>query len=167
MPRHDDPSQLVQLAAFEGIEAHATLVDGDWTSPTQGLGATLSEGAAAALGLKVGDSIDLVSRLNDSVTAHVVVTGIWRPDRADPYWLGSALDLDGTATTGTFTTRGPFVVDRDALLALEPTRATALEWRALPDLGRLVHGRRRRPAASGSTASRHGWRPSRRAARRR
>jgi len=135
---HDDPSQLVQLAAFERIEDHATLVDGDWTRPTTGLGATISEGAAAALGLKVGDSIDLVSRLDHAIAVHVVVTGIWRPDRADPYWLGAPLELDGTATTGTFTTRGPFVVGRDALLALDPSRATAIEWRAMPDLGRLA-----------------------------
>lgn len=134
----NDGSVLVELAAFEGIAEHATLIAGDWALLTGGnLGATLSEGAAKALGLEVGDSIELASRVDPTVLAQVVVTGIWRPDRTDPYWLEHPLDLDGTRTTGRFTTRGPFVVSRDALLGLDPSRAIALEWRALPDLGRL------------------------------
>lgn len=140
-----DGSLLVGLAAFEGIAEHATLIAGSWTAPagatggaTAPLGATLSEGAARVLHLGVGDSIDLASRLDPTLKAKVAVTGIWRPDRSDPYWLGNALDLDGTETTARFTTRGPLVVDRDALLRLDPSRAIALEWRVLPDLGRLA-----------------------------
>ena len=130
---------LVELAAFEAIQDHATLVDGSWEGPLAGdIGATLSEGAAAALDLGVGDTIDLQSRVGADTTARVVVTGIWRPDRTDPYWLESPLDLDGTSTAGRFTTRGPFVIDREALFGIEPGRATALEWRAIPDLGRLA-----------------------------
>jgi ABC-type antimicrobial peptide transport system, permease component len=146
-----DGSLLVGLAAFEGIADHATLIAGSWATttgdpsvdPSVGpadapLGATLSEGAAGALHLGVGDSIDLASRLDPTLTVPVLVTGIWRPDRTDPYWLGNTLDLDGTQTTGQYTTRGPFVIDRDALLRLDAARAIALEWRALPDLGRLA-----------------------------
>ena len=128
----------MSLAAFEGIERHATLLDGEWSRPVgNALGATISEGAASALDLAVGDRIALESRRDPSIATQVVITGIWRPDRTDPYWLAAPLDLDGTETTGRFTTRGPFVIDRAALLALEPSRGTALEWRALPDLGRL------------------------------
>ena len=135
----DDPSVLVELAAFEAIQDHATLIDGTWEGPLAGdIGATLSEGAAAALGLEIGDTMDLQSRLGAGTQLRVVLTGIWRPDPTDPYWLESPLELEGTATTGRFTTRGPFVIDRDALLGLEPGRAVALEWRAIPDLGRLA-----------------------------
>ena len=135
----DDPSVLVELAAFDAIADHATLVAGDWAGPLVGdIGATLSEGAAAALGLDVGDTIDLESRVGAGTPVRVVVTGIWRPDRTDPYWLESPLDLDGTRTTGRFTTRGPFVVGRDALLGLESGRAVAIEWRAIPALDRLA-----------------------------
>ena len=122
----DDPSVLVELAAFEAIADHATLVAGDWEGPLAGdIGATLSEGAAAALGLGVGDTIDLESRVGAGTPVRVVMTGIWRPDRTDPYWLESPLELDGTRTTGRFTTRGPFVVSREALLGLESGRAVA------------------------------------------
>lgn len=133
-----DGSKLVELASFEGIADHATLIDGAWAAAGADLGATLSEGAAAALGLRVGDTIELVSRTGEPIAIRVVVTGIWRPDRSDPYWLSAPLDLDGTVTTGRFTTRGPFVVDQAALLALESGRGVAMEWRALPDLGRLA-----------------------------
>lgn len=133
-----DGSKLVELASFGGIADHATLVDGAWATAGKDLGATLSEGAALALDLQVGDTIDLTSRVGEAVSTRVVVTGIWRPDRSDPYWLAVPLDLDGTITTGRFTTRGPFVVDEAALLALAPTRGAAMEWRALPDLGGLA-----------------------------
>ena len=86
----------------------------------------------------VGDTIELESRVGAGTPVRVVVTGIWRPDRTDPYWLESPLDLDGTRTTGRFTTRGPFVVGRDALLGLESGRAVAMEWRAIPALDRLA-----------------------------
>jgi FtsX-like permease family len=133
-----DGSKLVELASFEGIADHAALIDGAWATAGTDLGATLSEGAALALDLQVGDTMDLTSRVGDAIATRVVVTGIWRPDRTDPYWLAVPLDLDGTVTSGRFTTRGPFVVDQAALLALDPARGAAMEWRALPDLGHLA-----------------------------
>ena len=137
----DDPGGLTRLGSYRGIDAHAALIEGSW--PVAGstpLEAALSEGAAASLGAGLGDRIELVSRDDPGVTAQVSITGIWRPNRDDPYWIGSALELDGTETRGPFTTTGPIVVDREDLVRRVESRALELEWRAIPDIEALQIG---------------------------
>ena len=58
---------LTQLASFEDIERHASLTSGRWGGAGKDpLEATLSEGAAAALGLGIGDRVRLTRGLASS-----------------------------------------------------------------------------------------------------
>ena len=134
----DAVTELTLLGSYEGIEGHATLVDGHWSAAGRDpLEVTLSEGAAAALHLDVGDRIAIVSRLDPDVILEVTLTGIWRPDRADAYWHGDQLDLDGTQAGATFTTLGPLVADLGDVMARTGSRSVDLQWRAIPSVERL------------------------------
>jgi hypothetical protein len=132
-----DPGEVTALLAFasyEGIDRHATLVDGRWAeaggAPQE---VTLSEAAAGAIRLEVGDRVTLVSRLRATLSVEIVVTGLWRPDLSDPYWLNPDLELGGSVERGSFTTVGPFVVPAADLLERPFGDSIEFEWRALPD----------------------------------
>ncbi len=133
-----DATRQILVGAYAGLDAHAALTAGHWArpggSPVQ---ATLSDGAAAALGVSLGERVGLTSKLDPSWHAEVVVVGLWRPDPQDRYWLGSPLELTGVQTTGSATTRGPFVVAAPDLPALAGSASVNLEWRWLPDIGSL------------------------------
>ena len=126
-------TDLTTFGSFEGLDRHATLVDGRWAeaghSPVE---ATLSQPAATALGVTTGDTIALASRLNPSRKVDVAITGTWRADPADPYWLGDPLVLDGVETSGRFTTRGPLVVQEADLLGDPLSEPLDAQWRAIP-----------------------------------
>lgn len=129
----EDPGGLTRLASFRAIERHAQLVSGRW--PTEGqtpFEAVISEGAARALGATIGDRISLVSRDDAAATVDVAITGIWRPDRGDPYWISDVLELDGVETRGPFTTSGPIVLAREDLVRRVGARELDLEWRTIP-----------------------------------
>ncbi|MBI2775843.1 MAG: hypothetical protein HYX57_01060 [Chloroflexi bacterium] len=129
-----DVTQLTEFTSFEGIERHATLADGRWANPgATPQEATLSEGAAKALGLSTGDRITLASRLQAGPAVEVVVTGIWRPDPADAYWLDPDLELTGSVRRGSFTTVGPFAIPDADFAARSFGERLSFEWRALPD----------------------------------
>ena len=152
----DDPSVLVELAAFEAIQDHATLIDGSWDAPLAGRSGRPCPRAPprrSASGRRHGSTSQAASgpARQVRVVAHRHLATGPRPTRT-----GSAtpLELDGTATTGRFTTRGPFVIAARALLGPEPGRAVALEWRAIPDLGRLATDQVRSSSANASTACR-------------
>ncbi|MES1239363.1 MAG: FtsX-like permease family protein, partial [Chloroflexota bacterium] len=116
------------------IERHATLTAGAWaTAGATPQEATLSEGAAELLGLAVGDRITLVSRLRLGQEVEVLVTGIWRPDPEDAYWLDPELELTGSVRRGSFTTVGPFAIPADDFATREFGERLSFEWRALPD----------------------------------
>lgn len=134
--RADSNSRLTLLAAFEGIERHASLEAGRWPIAGQvPVEAALSVGAAAALDVAPGSRLSIASRSDPGRSIAVLVTGTWLGDPEDPYWLGSALETQGIETRGSFTTHGPFVVDVEDLERL----GTELEhqWRALPAVGAL------------------------------
>ena len=129
----EDQSALIRIASYRRIADHAELLQGAW--PTKGqtpLEATLSEGAAAALGLSVGDTLTLVGRDDPGHTVVVRITGTWRPDRDDPYWMARPQELDGVESRGPFTTTGPVVVDEEDLVRRVGGRELNLEWRAIP-----------------------------------
>jgi hypothetical protein len=138
----DDPAvtkRTTTLAARPSIEAHATLASGRWANAgAQPREATLSVGAATAIGAKAGDRIQLVNRVSSATAIDVLLTGTWTADPEDPYWLGSPQDLNGTTKEGSFTTVGPFVVPVDDLFAGEAGALIAFDWRAIPDLDRLT-----------------------------
>ena len=126
-------TDLLRFAAYEDIESHATLVDGAWAAPGGSpVEATLSEGAAAGLGVGTGDTLRLVSRLNAGLVTDVRVSGTWRADPADPFWLGEPLALTGIEGSGQFTVRGPLVVAEDDLRTGPLAEPLDAEWRAVP-----------------------------------
>ena len=130
-------SDLVQLESLDGMEGRATLVDGAW--PTAGgtpLQAIVSDLAAQALGLGIGDRLSLVNRLDPAKTAEVAIVGIWRADPADALYAGDPLETTGTVTGGSFTTRGPLVVREADLVPLIGGRLD-VEWRGIPNIAAL------------------------------
>ena len=135
----DQVRDLTSFESLDGIEEHATLMDGAW--PQAGavpLQATVSEPAAAALNLHVGDHLSLANRNDPSVRVDVVVSGVWRADPADPFLLGDPLETSGVHAEGSFTTRGPLVIREGDLLALGGGRDRIdLSWRAIPDIPAL------------------------------
>ena len=128
-------TDLTQLASFQGIEDHAALVDGRWPAAGQTpIEATVSEGAAAALGVRTGDTLSLVNRLDASRRVDVAITGTWRADPADAYWLADPLAIEGSETSGRFTTRGPLVVAEADLTTGALGEPLDAQWRAIPDV---------------------------------
>jgi hypothetical protein len=131
VPR-DEVDDLTVLSALEGLERHAVLSAGRWAQAgQQPIEATLSEGAAAALGLGVGDTVSLVDRLDQARTVDVVVAGTWRADGTDPYYLDDPLELTGIEQGEAFVVRGPFVLAPDDLLAIGGRRPLDVSWRGL------------------------------------
>ena len=134
-----DPAQvhdLVVFGSFENLEHHVALLDGRW--PEAGgtpLEATLSEGAATAMGARPGTRLELASRIDPTRTAAVTIVGIWRPDPLDAYWAGDPLETTGSTTVGDFRIQGPIAVREADLLGLGGSRPRfSLTWRGLPDL---------------------------------
>jgi hypothetical protein len=128
-------TDLEQPAAFEGIERHAELVDGRWAEAGRmPIEATLSQAAAAIIGVKTGDTLTLANRLDPGRVLDFVITGTWRADPADPYWLADPLALEGTETGGRFTTRGPMVVAETDLMTGPLREPLDVQWRAIPQV---------------------------------
>ena len=142
-PTDDAGQRLTMLGSYDQIDRHASLVGGRWAQPdATPVEATLSEGAAAALGLAVGDSVALADasdpRADPTVAViEVQVVGIWRPTAGDAYWLSDALDLEGLSTNGQVTFRGPFIVAAADLGRSDALSTLDVRWRALPDITRL------------------------------
>lgn len=129
---------LTLLASYGDLAEHATLVEGRWAEAGEApLEASLSEGAAAALGLRIGDRVRLSRGLGATQIVEVSVVGLWRPEADDPYWLGDTLELSGVRQDAQLTTRGPFVVAASDLIAADIDREIDLEWRALPAIDGL------------------------------
>ncbi len=128
---------LVVLGGYADLDAHAQLVDGSWPRPgQQPLEATISEGAAASLHLKVGDSVGLADASTPGASADVAVAsarivGIWKTDPRDPYWLGDTLDAAGADSNQVAPLHGPLFVSPDDLLR-SPATILDVRWRATP-----------------------------------
>lgn len=130
---------LTLFSSVDGLENRVTLVEGAWpTAGQEPLQATVSDVGARALGVQVGQRLELASRLDPARRVRVVIAGIWAMDANDPLWLGDGLDTTGTTSGGTFTNRGPLYVREADIVALGggPTRLQ-LAWRGLPDIRNL------------------------------
>jgi hypothetical protein len=138
---------LTLLESVDDAAAHAQLTSGRWpergATPTEGV---LTEGATAALGVHVGDVVELGDASTPGASAShpvasVVVVGIFRPNPNDPAWSGDELDLHGVGTINGVGYQGPFVVDQRDLTSRELASAAGsrldARWRAVPDLERL------------------------------
>ncbi|MEI7745686.1 MAG: FtsX-like permease family protein, partial [Chloroflexota bacterium] len=125
-------TRLLSLASYEGLDRHAVLATGSWPVPGRNpVEVTVSETAARILGIGAGSTLSLVGRL-DHQPVTVIVTGTWRADPGDAYWLGDPLLLEGSSTTGSFTSVGPLMADA-ADLTGGPVHGTLdAAWRAVP-----------------------------------
>ncbi len=131
--------RMTELASFDTLQEHAQLMSGRWPAPGMPVTeATLSEGAARALGISVGDEVPLTGRGDPVWSVSLRVVGIWRPRADDAYWLESTLDLHGIEQQGPFVTRGPFAVERSDLTRIAATRQLSAEWRAGLDVGAVT-----------------------------
>ena len=133
------------ITFLENLPAHARLTAGHWPAP----GATpvqtaLGEAVATTLGVRPGDRIPVVDRLDGSVTS-LAVTGIWQPlDPADAYWRLAPDVFAGVAAQSA--TYGPLVVDRSDFARRFPGSAS-VAWLVEPKLTDLSSGGLRRLAA--------------------
>jgi GAF domain-containing protein len=127
-------SQLTYFAAYEGIDRHALLATGRWAkagaAPQE---ATLSQAAAEVLGLGEGDRLTLVGRRDPALRIETLITGLWRPDPSDPYWLRPDQEIGALVQGGSFATVGPFVVPEADLVGRSFGDRLDYEWRAVPD----------------------------------
>ena len=131
----DAVADLVLFAALEGVRDHATIAAGRWPEPGgTPVEVAVSEPAAGILNVAPGDRIPLVGRL-DGRPVEAVVTGTWRADPADPYWLGDPLLLAGNEPGGSFRLVGPLLAEAADLEGpLAGGRPVDAQWRAIPDL---------------------------------
>ncbi len=129
---------LATLGFLDGVEAHATLVDGAWpvaATPGEPLQLAVIEPIATTLGLEVGRMLSLTSRLDRELVVAAVVSAIYRPtDRGAAYWWDDPSLLDGRTEGGDYRTFGPLLTTRDDLLARAVAGSLRLSWHAFPDI---------------------------------
>lgn len=109
--------QLV-LAAHDDLDRLARLVDGSWAASDDEV--TLAEPAAAALGVTVGDTLELPAG------DHLVV-GVWRArDTGDAAWFSETLVASGRLGDAV----GPVIVPAQELDGLDPR--ARVSWTLVP-----------------------------------
>lgn len=130
-----NPSDTTDLAAiqyFEDIETKASLDEGRWPEVDE-VAAAIPAAAAENLGLEVGDTVTVVSRLDQNHVVDIEIVGIFLPDDVgDPYWFEDPLLTQGTVASGSFRINGPFVVGLEAMVEAFTTTRVNAGWRALP-----------------------------------
>ena len=135
-----DVTSLATFASYVAIDDHASLVDGAW--PAAGadpMQTAVSRSTAEALGLAVGDALEVTSQRGADRAVAVRIVGVWQPrDPSDPYWNADPLELSGRTEASSFVTNGPFVVAREDLLARTVSGNVSLEYRVLPDFARMA-----------------------------
>ncbi len=136
----DETTSLVVFGAYEGLERHATLVDGAWPDAgAEPMAVAISRSTADALGLATGDELTVESQRGAGRQLTARIEGVWQPtDPTDPYWRADPLELQGVSESGTFVTHGPLVVGRDDLVGRTVSGNVGLELRALPNFDRLA-----------------------------
>ncbi|HEX5578755.1 MAG TPA: FtsX-like permease family protein, partial [Candidatus Limnocylindria bacterium] len=137
----DEVRDLTVLGFADGIEEHASLVDGAWPAEPPGEEPTdvaVSEEAAAEMRAAVGDELELVSRLDASMAVTVRVAGIYHvDDPADPFWWEDQQLLAGVSVSERYRTIGPLLATRANAFAHAGTGTVAFTWHAFPDFGEL------------------------------
>ena len=117
------------VAGYEHLDRHADLTAGRWAEGgRQPVEATLPETVAAALGVGVGDVLELGGTGAQDALA-VSVVGLWRAHADDPYWQGIAGDEVRSTASG----RAPVAIALNDALNLG-ARPLQVEWRAVPAL---------------------------------
>ncbi|MGW1746515.1 ABC transporter permease [Streptomyces sp. NPDC002092] len=157
---------LTYVAALDPTQVRFVSGRAPRTDSGAGIEAALPQTAAQRLGLKPGARLTLADRLGGP-KAHVTLTGLYRPARADaPYWRLDDLRGRGV-TTVDFTTYGPLLA-APGVLSGGKVSAGPSGWLASADFSTLTTGRigelrkaagaggvalRRQPVLSGATAA--------------
>jgi hypothetical protein len=142
-PSGNEPVPLVVLGAYESLVDHVELVEGEWpVAGQQPVLATLSEGAAAALGMSLGDRLVLADASTpgadaSDALAEVELSGIYRVDVNDDYWLGDVMEREGVGQRGSARVAGPLMVDLADITANQRLARLDVDWRALPRVDQL------------------------------
>ncbi|MCD2441740.1 hypothetical protein LQ757_05550 [Agromyces sp. SYSU K20354] len=126
------------LLADPALPDRAELVDGAWADAPDSIAAADAEGARAAT-LHAGAAADLGLAMGDLVTLdgdearRLLVVGTWLPaDPNDPAWFGEPIVATGAVEGAA----GPFVVEEDAMT--DVPAAVVVRWTALPDTAKLT-----------------------------
>ncbi len=135
----DGVHNLAVFGDYQGIDAHASLVEGTWpqarTISTGPLEVAIPGRLAEDLGVAVGDTLTMPSRLNASLSVTVRVTGIYRiDDPADPYWWAEPMALDGATESTNYTTYGPLMLADGDFGAVITADSAETDWRIFPHL---------------------------------
>lgn len=133
-------TDVAVFAAADRLAEHASVVEGAWpASGVEPIEGAISTGAAAELGLTVGDELSLTSRAGEDRIVDLRIVGIWRPnDPTERYWLGDALELTGISEGTSFTTHGPLMIAGSDLVDRVATGDFDVSWRALPEFDNLA-----------------------------
>ncbi|PZR61548.1 MAG: hypothetical protein DLM71_08390 [Chloroflexi bacterium] len=134
--------KLTRFAFSDGVAAHARLVAGRWPAAKAASGAidsAISVSTADLLGLRPGDQLVLISRLDPGFRTTARIVGVFAvANPGDPFWFADSALLRGIEHTENFDTYGPIFVTRPTFLSLFGGREFDLRWRAFPDFGRLT-----------------------------
>ena len=140
--------QLVLLAGFQDLRAHATLTAGNWPVPVTGpvtggsgpvVPAALPIAVAADLKLTVGSELTLTDTGDHAVT-RIRITGLYRyrpGGAADSYWDQNQIGPAGEKSSPPFTTFGPIAVDPGAFTAAG-IGASQATWDVQPSITGLA-----------------------------
>lgn len=138
---HGQATPLVEVAAVDGLTAHAVLTRGHWPkAPRRGqpIPVALPLGAARRLRARPGMIIESRDRISGTRVALRVV-GIYRPtDPGAPYWRIDLISASGISYQAGFTTYGPAVTSRAAFTAGRITASRA-SWVVVPSAAGFRH----------------------------
>jgi hypothetical protein len=131
----DDVRDLAVLGFADGVERHASLVEGTWPeagSSGDAVPVAILFPAAESLGWNVGDRFDLTSRRDESHTVTIQVAGIFDVnDAQDPFWWSDEQLLAGFTESDRFRTFGPLLTSPEDLLAVSAAGQTRFTWHAV------------------------------------
>ncbi|MBO3751281.1 ABC transporter permease [Streptosporangiaceae bacterium NEAU-GS5] len=140
---------LTKFATYEKLENRTRLTAGAWPRPGEPVQVALTEAAARAMNLHLGDAFTVVGRLTHK-PVQATVSGLFElPDPYSDQWRGDELLLRGLETRD-YTTYGPLVVNPQTFEERFATNVSAA-WQAVPDLRGLPRDRLRSFADSVST----------------
>lgn len=133
------PTDLIVMQAVEGVERHATIMDGAWPAAgtTELVPAALEVSVAEELGVAVGDLVRLTGRRDGARITAEIVGRYAIDDRANRFWVGDPLLLSGVVDGRQFRTWGPLLVS-EAAMRSAPTGRLRAEWHVQPHLDQLT-----------------------------
>lgn len=126
---------------FDQFWNHATIADGRRPEVSgQPYEVAISDSAAEALGLNVGDTFQVTNRRDEAFQPEVRIVGVYSvTSPSSPYWYDDQLDTQGVEVGSSFTTYGPLVVPPETFTELIPFGAE-FEWRVFPNIDQLTVG---------------------------